>query len=307
MDISIIICTWNNCKQLVKTLESLSQCTIDKALEWEIIVVNNNCSDDTDKILDEFIHKLPLVYIKEPMQGLSRARNAGVKVAKGKLIIFTDDDVYHNNMWIMTYWNAYIEKPNGFFFGGPIESKFESLDFDKELLQFSPASIKGLYWGEKARILSKDEYFIAANWGCPAEAFKITGAFDVDKGLDSSSVIIKVGEESDLMNRLISRGYQPWYLPKAKISHFVPKSKCNLKHIGNRWFAGGYEETMHCSRNEDNIYNMAVPRWMYRDLISIWSKWLFKKIVFNNAYREYLLYRRLQGMIQGYRDLTVQS
>jgi glycosyltransferase involved in cell wall biosynthesis len=48
MDISIVIPTWNNCRRLAQTLSALCGCDVPPALEWELVVVNNQCTDDTN-------------------------------------------------------------------------------------------------------------------------------------------------------------------------------------------------------------------------------------------------------------------
>ncbi len=68
MDISILICTWNNSKRLRIALDFISHCTIPKGLDWEVVLVNNNCTDDTDKVVEDFSSKLPLKYVNEPIQ-----------------------------------------------------------------------------------------------------------------------------------------------------------------------------------------------------------------------------------------------
>lgn len=87
MKISVIICTWNNAKRLAITLQSFTTCSIPDDVTWEVVLVNNNCTDETDQVVGQFKGKLPLVYVREPQQSLSRARNAGLAVATGRLIV----------------------------------------------------------------------------------------------------------------------------------------------------------------------------------------------------------------------------
>jgi len=306
MDISVIICTWNNSKRLAITLEAISQCIIPKELNWEIVIVNNNCTDDTDKIIRALAEKLPFVYVKELQQGLSRARNKGLEVAKGKLIIFTDDDVKPCQEWLSSYWAAYQEKPEGFFFGGPVESEFEISNFDRDLLLLAPSSVKGLSWENNPRILNKDEYFIGANWACPSYALKDSGSFDINKGLNASPKIIIIGEEADLMDRLKELGLTPWYLPTAKLLHFVPKYKLNLKHISARWESEGYTIARENMVNFQLHLIFGIPRWMFRRIFVLWKKWILTKLIGKKAYREYRRFRGMIGIMKATRENYLQ-
>ena len=84
--VSVVLCTWNNAKRLAITLDAISKCAFD--MKWELVVVNNNCSDETDQVVEACREKLPIVYVHETRQGLSRARNAGLSAASGELVVF---------------------------------------------------------------------------------------------------------------------------------------------------------------------------------------------------------------------------
>ncbi len=300
-DFSILISTWNNCRQLELTLQAMTQVAIPDKLTWELVLVNNNCSDHTDETARKFTDRLPLVYVKEPTKGLSRARNKGLSVASGRLMIFTDDDVKPFPEWVSTYWSAYQKNPKNYFFGGPIVSEFENPDFDKELLAFAPPSVRGLDWGRDEKILGKNEYFIAPNWACPMEILLSCGGFNIAKGLGAQGGKVCVGEEVDLMGRLQERGWKPLYLPKAKIYHFVPRQKCTAKHIADRYEAGAFEEGAQYISKERLI--AGIPRWMFREYLHSWKKWVLAKICRKKGYKQYMELRRIIGIMRGVRSL----
>jgi glycosyltransferase involved in cell wall biosynthesis len=71
-----------------------------------------------------------------------------------------------------------------------------------------------------------------ANWACPAPAIRAVGGFDPDLGLDASLGSRRVGETFDVMDRLSAIGMAAWYLPDARVRHFVPRHKCTLRSVG---------------------------------------------------------------------------
>ncbi|MGH9460276.1 MAG: glycosyltransferase family A protein, partial [Vicinamibacteria bacterium] len=146
-NLSVLISTWNRSQSLSQTLQSISRCTIPAGLRWELVLVNNNCTDDTDKVAKAFSEFLPIVYVKEPIQGLSRAKNTGLAAASGELILFTDDDVEPCEDWIALYWTSYRATPSGYYFGGPVVSRFELRPPDPELLEVAPPEVRGFEWG----------------------------------------------------------------------------------------------------------------------------------------------------------------
>jgi glycosyltransferase involved in cell wall biosynthesis len=91
---SIIIPTYKKPDSLRLTIESLWKLDYPRN-NFEIIIVDNNSSDDTKEVVTELIAKSPVEmrYLLEKKPGLMFAHHAGAKVAKGKILYFTDDDV----------------------------------------------------------------------------------------------------------------------------------------------------------------------------------------------------------------------
>ena len=58
--ISVAICTWNRAQLLDQTLDHLTRVRIPEGAEWEVLVVNNNCTDNTDRVLEKHFSHLPL-------------------------------------------------------------------------------------------------------------------------------------------------------------------------------------------------------------------------------------------------------
>jgi glycosyltransferase involved in cell wall biosynthesis len=104
---SIAICTLNRAPSLARTLESLVAMYPINEVEWEVVVVNNGCTDGTDEVIDSFATRLPIRRLLEPHGGLSRARNRAVDLITSSYIIWTDDDVVVDRRWLMSYVAAF--------------------------------------------------------------------------------------------------------------------------------------------------------------------------------------------------------
>jgi glycosyltransferase involved in cell wall biosynthesis len=87
MLITVAICTLDHAESLRRTLELLTVMRLPDDLDWEVLVVNNNCSDHTDEVIKAFADRLPIRREFEPQRGLSRARNRAVDAAKGDYIV----------------------------------------------------------------------------------------------------------------------------------------------------------------------------------------------------------------------------
>src|ERR1700676_1787445 len=106
MRITVAICTWNRAKLLDQTLTQMRELRIPVGVEWELLVVNNNCTDDTDAVLGRHAAHLPLQRLFQPRQGKSYAANLAVERSRGALIVWTDDDVLVDPNWLAEYVKA---------------------------------------------------------------------------------------------------------------------------------------------------------------------------------------------------------
>ena len=92
--ITLIICTYNREKYIGPLLDSVAKNDYPTT-DYEIVLVDNNCTDNTRGVCEQFATAHPeitLRYVVETEQGLSAARNKGIKEAKGDIIIYVDDD-----------------------------------------------------------------------------------------------------------------------------------------------------------------------------------------------------------------------
>jgi glycosyltransferase involved in cell wall biosynthesis len=315
--ISVIIATWNNARRLRVTLEALTRCPAPEGLRWQLLLVANNCTDDTALVGRSFHDRLPLVYLEEPRQGLSHARNAGLRSARGRLIIFTDDDITPCRNWMDVYWRAYCERREGYYFGGRLIPQFETGPPPPELMAFASLPVTGLDCGDEPRLLHEDERFLGANWACAAEPLRRAGGFDTRLGLDASLGRRRVGEEWDVMDRLRAIGVMPWYLPAAVVMHFVPAHKCRLGYLADNWEAHGHYATLRSAhvtpflRQRPHLRRVVMERgatlagapWhAYWEAARFGLRWMLARTVGSTDHAAYLSWRFAIGAIRGHRE-----
>lgn len=104
--ISIVIPAYNEAEFLPRCLKSLNN-QVD-APAYEVIVVDNNSTDSTSKIAK----KLGAKVIIEKERGVVAARQAGLKIAKGEIIVSTDSDSFFRPDWLANIWDYYQKNPN---------------------------------------------------------------------------------------------------------------------------------------------------------------------------------------------------
>ena len=101
MVLSILICTYNREHFLKQCLDSIIEQTEQtNEKEIEVIIIDNNSSDNTKSLVESYNSSTKISYYLENKQGLSHARNAGVQIAKGNYIAFVDDDAIIIKEWL---------------------------------------------------------------------------------------------------------------------------------------------------------------------------------------------------------------
>ena len=119
-DFSVIICTRNRASGLHACLERIAQMTY--AGTWEMVLVDNDSTDQTPEVLQRFIRgaPVPAVVVHKKRPGLGAARNAGLAMARGRLLAFTDDDCYPAADWLSEARRAFDAHPDAGVVGGRI-------------------------------------------------------------------------------------------------------------------------------------------------------------------------------------------
>jgi len=100
-DVSVVICTRNRAESLAQVFPSLARQAVPDGVTAEAVVVDNGSTDATAEVVRrQEAFGAPVRLVRAPEPGLSRARNAGMAAARGRVILFTDDDVRLPPDWL---------------------------------------------------------------------------------------------------------------------------------------------------------------------------------------------------------------
>ena len=92
LKLTVVVCTYNRSKSLEYLLDGFNKCVKPHSMTWELLVIDNNSSDNTLDLLNTSLLKYPyLRFEKEINQGISYARNRGISEAKGEYLFFMDE------------------------------------------------------------------------------------------------------------------------------------------------------------------------------------------------------------------------
>ena len=224
--ISVIICTYNRDKYIYNVLKSLALGTLEHDA-YEIILVDNNCTDNTRSEVDHFCNVFPQVslrYFVETNQGLSHARNRGIRESKGDILVYVDDDATVNPDYLKTYADWFAAHPETDAAGGPIIPHYETGAEPKWMTYFIKRLLTGyLYFGDKAKPFPGDNYPGGGNAAYRSRVFEKVGLYNVQLGRNGDS--LTGGEEKDIFDKMKREGMQFVYLPGAILYHSIPGYK----------------------------------------------------------------------------------
>jgi glycosyltransferase involved in cell wall biosynthesis len=113
-DISIVIPAYNEEKYILNSLRSLLNQNLVNTISYEIIIVDNNSTDNTYKIVKNFIdkyrknnEKISFELIREYRKGVAFARQTGFSIANSKIIATLDADCIASPLWVRTIFNIF--------------------------------------------------------------------------------------------------------------------------------------------------------------------------------------------------------
>jgi glucosyl-dolichyl phosphate glucuronosyltransferase len=237
MKATVIVCSYNRCQSLATTLESIAASTFSVPMEWEVLVIDNNSSDQTREVAEDFCRRFPdhFRYLFEPQQGKSNALNTGIREARGEILAFTDDDVTVEPTWLENL-TASLHDDAWAGAGGRI---YPARDVSPPhwLALKGPYSMAGLLAlldrGEDACQLIEAPY--GANMAFRKSMFEKYGGFRTDLGPPPKLR----GEDTEFCQRLMKAGERLRYEPSAIAYHAVPENRLKKKYFLTWWFDYG--------------------------------------------------------------------
>lgn len=224
--ISVIICTYNRDKYIYGVLQSIALNDYPKS-KYEIVLVNNNSTDNTEAEVARFASDYPDVTLRtfvETNQGLSYARNRGIKESGGNILIYVDDDATVNKEYLSGYAAFFEANPDISAAGGPIIPDYEEGEEPEWMTYFIKRLLTAyLYFGDKEREFPGRNYPGGGNAAYRKEVFDKVGLYNVELGRSGGN--LGGGEEKDIFNKMSAAGMKFRYIPQSVLYHKIPKYK----------------------------------------------------------------------------------
>lgn len=236
LDVSVIIATRDRATLLADTLGHIARQEVG-ALAWEAIVVDNGSTDRTAAVLESARGTLPLVPLSEPRPGKNRAMNRALEAARGRLLIFSDDDVVPGPGWVREMARAADRWKEHGIFGGPVLLTFPAgtPEWLKECA-FQGANLPQFVQPQGEGPLAQAPF--GPNY---AVRRALLAGLRFDEGIGpTAGTSYAMGSETELLYRLMKhQGVGAVYVPDAAIQHVVLPTQLETASLLRRSFRSG--------------------------------------------------------------------
>jgi hypothetical protein len=265
--ITVAICTWNRAHLLRQTLEQMTHlAALPVGVSWELIVVDNACTDRTVDVLESFMGRLPLRRVFEPKPGQSNARNAAIAEARGGHIVWTDDDVLVDSEWLLAYARAFARYPEVAFFGGPVAAWFDAppAAWLTAVLPRVGSAFAVREFDAHDEAITTTFLPFGANMAFRTNVLRTT-RFDPRLGRVRTGMLS--GEETAVMGHLLARGETGRWVSGAAVRHYIPPERQTIRYL--RRYYSGSAATLALMPHEGPQSRMLFgrPRWVWRAAI----------------------------------------
>ncbi len=276
MLITVAICTLNRAESLRLTLASLAAMRVPADLDWELVVVNNGCTDPTDEVIAGFAGRLPVRREFEPQRGVSNARNRAVDATRGDYIAWTDDDVTVDPVWLAAHAEAFRRWPAAVF-GGPILPCYEEPAvkwvLEAEALLRDPYAVRDFGDTPLALSVAEGRLPYGANFAIRTTEQR---RFRYNPELGFGPGRRRLGEETQVIQRVLRSGNIGYWVPAAKVAHRIGHDRQTRGYIVG-YYAGYAEMRAFLGDSRGGALLFGVPRWLWRQLLQSWARYRFHR------------------------------
>jgi glycosyltransferase involved in cell wall biosynthesis len=296
VDVSVIICTHNRARLVQAALTHLFAQQLG-ALRVEIIIVDNNSTDNTAEVVRPFLYSAPVEtrYRFEAAQGISYARNTGWRMARGTIVAFTDDDVKVAPDWVARIAAAFAQNGDVDCVGGKVLPEWP-VPPPGWLTRDHWAPLAILDYGDAAVSLGHHDSrcLIGANFAFRRAALERIGGFspDVQRVKDGIGSI----EDHECLIRLWNGGGRALYVPEIVVVAPVDLPRLR-KRYHRKWHSGHghFHAVMRSPDIERSTKGrlLDVPAHLYRQCLEDATSWV-RASIRGNADAAFVFEKRLR-------------
>lgn len=227
VSIDLIVCTYDNAALLDRTLDALARQRVTTEVDWGVLVVDNNCTDETPEVVEKHLRagRLPLRVVVEPRQGLTPARVRGVRETAREWVAFVDDDCLLAEDWVEQAARFAAAHPSCGGFGGQVIPEWEAPPPPYVLGNLYAYACKS--HGETTH---RRPWLAGAGMVVRREALKSCGWLDRQFLEDRKGGRLVSGGDMEIALRVAAR-YELWHNPACRLRHFIPARRMSREYL----------------------------------------------------------------------------
>jgi len=234
IDFTVAIPTYNGESKLPQVIERLQNQEAVEAINWEIIVVDNNSQDKTAELIgryqENWKHMFPLRYFLETQQGATFARARSIQEANSEIVGFLDDDNLAAPNWVIEAYKFILNNPRVGACASQIHGAFEVAPPEnlKPILFYLAITERG----------EKPHLYQPRRQGFPPTAGLVVRRQAWKDNVPIKPFLIgRIGssmlgsEDAEVLFYIQNAGWEIWYNPAMEVEHVIPASRLERKYL----------------------------------------------------------------------------
>ena len=296
IDATVLICTYNRAAYLAETLDSIAALDVPSSIAWDVLVVDNNSSDDTRAVVENRARSYPvrLRYLFEGSQGKSNALNAGIAATAARVIVFTDDDVRVPRGWLTAAITPLPGREDIDYTGGPVRPIWGGRKpswLDEKGNLGGTIAVKD-HGGVPFVFEERTKTPLGVNMAVRRALIERIGGFRPDLGRRGKSLLGQ--EQAEFFYRSRASGARGLYVPDMILDHHVPASRLTRSYFRRWWYWKGVSHArLHRLHGRTELgldlatvpRLLGVPRFIYGTITGSLREWLGALLAGNRATR----------------------
>jgi glucosyl-dolichyl phosphate glucuronosyltransferase len=274
MDLTVIVCTYNRAESLANALESIGKSIFPDSTTWEILVVDNNSTDQTPRIVQNLCCRYPgrFRYVFEPRQGKSFALNTGIRESRGAILAFADDDTTVESTWLHRL-IAPLRDSAWSGSGGPVILQWDCPRPRWLTMDIMAAPLVGFNPEREAGEIR--EPLFGGNMAFRRTIFEKYGGFRTDLGPSPKGRTPRQNEDTEFVRRVLAAGERLFFEPSAVVFHSVPSSRLKKSYFLAWWLDKGRADIRMLGISPDAKWFFGgIPLSFVRRIVHWTARWL---------------------------------
>lgn len=292
--ISVIIPTYNGADVLRKSLETWARQTMSVD-EYEVIVVDNNSTEDIRSVVDEITlptTPLPIKYVLETQKGATAARHRGVREGKGEYLVFADNDGLYNPECLEEILKVYQGNLECVAVACKIDIQWDGVEPD----WIAPYKylLGQLDYGKQV-IYRQGLYLNGGLMSVRRDVFERLHGFNPDL---VGPYLIGDGD-TGLVRKLHKEGLLIGWASKAHMWHMQQVNKHgSVRGVALHCYNNGVADSYAKYRDANFQMNGKMIAYVVSQVLALSKKWLQSRILHRDSKNLYFAYRQRVGAVR---------